>query len=201
MKHLIATALSLLVLSAPSLALSQQADQPKYRPGDWWKVKTEFQVKNSSRNEGCQDSYAEWLVKIDEKGLARLYGINDGKEIEATCDTVMAWIFGANESRRLKFPLSAGQTWTHRYERRPGRRTIQVDAHYKIHGWEKVQTPKGIFEAVKISGSAEWISGAGQENFNKWIEYYAPAKGIVFSESETAATKRKVMLVDFKVSP
>jgi hypothetical protein len=201
MKYSIVTAFTVLILSAPSLGLSQQADQPRYRHGDWWRVKTDFEAKVSSRNEGCQDSYAEWVVKIDEKGLAQLYGMNDGKEVLATCDAVLGWVFGVNESKSLKFPLSVGKTWTHQFERRPVRRTIRIEAHYKVIGWEKVQTPKGSFDAFKISGSANWVTGAGQEGFNNWTEYYAPAvKAIVLSESETVSTKRKVTLIDFNVS-
>jgi hypothetical protein len=67
--------------------------------------------------------------------------------------------------------------------------------------WEKVETPKGTFEAFKIVGAAKWITVRGDQQFNNWTEYYSPlVKGIVLSESETATTKRKVMLVDFNVS-
>ena len=188
-------------LFVPRFALSQQADQPKYKPGDWWKVKTEFEAKGSSRNEGCQDSYKEWLAKIDEKGLARLYGISEGKEVESICDSVLGWVFGVNESKSLKFPLSVGQTWIHRYERRMGRRTISVESQYNVVAWEKVQTPKGTFEAFKITGAAQWFTPRGDPGFNNWTEYYAPkVKAIVLSESETVATKRNVMLLDLNVS-
>jgi hypothetical protein len=189
------------ILSLSDFALSQQADQPKYKHGDWWKVKTEFEAKVSSRNPGCQDSYKEWVARIDEKGLAHLYGIDGGKEVEAICDAVMGWVFGVNDSKSLKFPLSVGQTWTHRYDRPSGRRTIWVEPQYKVTAWEKVETPKGTFEAFKIVGAAKWITVRGDQQFNNWTEYYSPlVKGIVLSESETATTKRKVMLVDFNVS-
>ena len=188
-------------LSTTGAALSQQANQPKYKPGEWWKVKTEFEAKISSRNEGCQDSYKEWLAKIDDQGLAHLYGINGVKEVESSCDTVMGWVFGINESKRLNFPLSVGQTWTHRYAHGSARRPTWIEPQYKVAAWEKVQTPKGTFEAFKIVGKAEWVTGRGDQAFNNWTEYYAPSvKAIVFSESETAATKRKVTLVDFNVS-
>ena len=189
------------VLSAPFFALGQEAEQPKYKHGDWWKVRTEFEAKTSSRNEGCQDSYKEWLAKIDEKGLAHLYGIDGGKEVESICDAVLGWVFGVNESKALKFPLSVGQTWTHRFERTFGKRTIRIEPQYKVTAWEKVQTPKGTFEAFKITGAAKWATPRGDELFNNWTEYYAPAvKAMVLSESETVATKRKVMLIDFNVS-
>ena len=192
---------ALAILLTPYFALSQQADQPKYKHGDWWRVKTEHEVKVSSRNEACQDSYKEWLVKIDEKGLAHLYGISDGKEVESICDSVLGWVFGVNESKSLKFPLSVGQSWTHRFERTIGRRTIRIEPQYKVTAWEKVETPKGTFDAFKIVGAAQWVTPAGNHNFNNWTEYYSPAvKAIVLSESETVASKRKVMLIDFNVS-
>jgi hypothetical protein len=189
------------IILMPYFVFGQQADLPQYKRGDWWKVKTEFEAKVSSRNEGCQDSYKEWIVKIDEKTLARLYGINEGKEVESICDAVLGWVLGTNESKRLKFPLSVGQTWTHRFERRIGKRSISVEPQYKVTAWEKVETPKGTFEAFKITGAAKWVTPGGGQNFNNWTEYYSPAvKAMVLSESETVATKRKVMLIDFNVS-
>lgn len=191
----------LTLLMAPNFALSQQAAQPIYKNGDWWKVKTEFEAKVSSRNEGCQDSYKEWIVRIDGQGLANLFGVNDGQEVAATCDGVLGWVFGVNRSKALKFPLSVGHTWTHRYERGGGRRTIWVEPQYKVAAWEKIQTPMGAFEAFKIVGTANWVTPRGDQLFNNWTEWYSPAvKAIVLSESETAATKRKVMLVDFNVA-
>ena len=201
MKTLTIALFTFAILSVPHFALSQQADQPTYKTGDWWKVRTEFEAKVSSRNEGCQDSYKEWVVKINQKGLAHLYGISDGKEVESICESVLGWVFGVNESRFLKFPLSVGQTWSHRYERGSGRRTIWVEPQYKVTAWEKVQTPKGTFEAFKILGAAKWVTGRGDHLFNNWTEWYAPAvKAIVLLTSDTATTKRKVMLVDFNVS-
>jgi lipoprotein-anchoring transpeptidase ErfK/SrfK len=164
-------------------------------------VKAEHEVKVSSRNPACQDSYKDWLVKIDKNGRAHLYGINDGKETESVCDSVLGWVFGVNESKFLKFPLSVGQTWTHRFERTTGKRTIRIEPQYKVAAWEKVQTPKGTFEAFKIVGAAEWATPRGDQNFNKWTEYYSPTvKAMVLSEIETVASKRKVMLVDFNMS-
>jgi hypothetical protein len=203
MKTLSATMFTTLaILSVPYFALSQQTDQPKYKQGDWWRVKSEHEVKVSSRSASCQDSYKEWLVKIDERGLARLYGISDIKEVESSCDSVLGWVFGVNETKMLKFPLSVGQTWTHMYERAVGKRTIRVEPQYKVTAWEKIQTPKGTFEAFKIIGAAKWwAQGRGDYNFNNWTEYYSPAvKAIVLSEVETVASKRKVMLIDFNVS-
>jgi hypothetical protein len=192
---------ALAVLLVPGFVLSQQANQPKYKHGDWWKVRTEFEAKTSSRNEGCQDSHKEWIAKIDEKGLARLYGISAGKEVESVCAAVLGWVFGVNETKVLKFPLSVGQTWMHRYERRIGKRTISVESQYKVVAWEKVETLKGTFETFKIIGAAQWMTPGANQNFNNWTEYYSPTvKAIVLSESETVATKRKVMLVDFNVS-
>lgn len=197
----LATFVGLAILFVPSHAPSQQAAEPKYKHGDWWRVKTEYEAKVSSRNVGCQDSFKEWVVRIDEKGLALLYGADGGKEVGATCDSVLGWVFGVNESKWLKFPLSVGQTWVHRYERRMGRQTIWVEPQYKVAAWEKIQTAKGTFEAFKIAGSAQWVSPRGDQLFNNWTEYYAPAvKAIIFYDSETVATKRKVMLVDFNVS-
>lgn len=191
---------TLALLMAPHFALSQQAAQPQYKNGDWWKVKTEFEAKVSARNDGCQDSYKEWIVKIDAQGLANLFGLNELKEVSATCDAVLGWVFGVNQSKALKFPLSVGQTWTHRYERGSGKRTVWVEPQYKVTAWEKVQTPKGTLEAFKIIGTSQWVTPRGDQLFNNWTEYYSPVvKAIVLSESETVATKRKVMLLDFNV--
>ena len=192
---------ALATLLVPYFALSQQAEQPKYVQGDWWKVKSEFEAKVSSRSPGCQDSYKEWVVKIDGQGLAHLYGMDGGKEVEAICDPVLGWVFGVNETKSLKFPLSVGQTWTGRYERASGRRTIWVEPEYKVTGFQKVETPKGTFDAFKIVGAAKWVTGRGDHRFIDWTEYYSPpVKAIVLLQSETPSTKRKVVLVDFNVS-
>lgn len=189
-------------LFAPYFVHGQQADQPTYKHGDWWKLRTDYEAKTSSRNEGCQDSYKDWVVKIGEKGLANLFGINDGKEVRASCESVLGWVFGVNDSKFLKFPLSVGQTWSHRYERGAGRRTVRIEPQYKVVAWEKVQTPKSVLDAFKIEGTSQWVTGRGDHLFNNWTEWYAPAaKAIVLVDSETTNTKRKVMLVDFNVSP
>jgi hypothetical protein len=190
-----------LSLAFPYSAHSQQANEPKYHEGDWWRIKTELEVKDPSRHEGCQDAYKEWHVKIDNAGRAHVYGVDGVKQMEASCNLVLGWVFGISDRKSLRFPLSVSQTWTHSYETGSSRRPTKVKPEYKVLAWEKVQTPKGTFDAFKITGTANWITGRGDDRYSNWTEYYSPkVKAIVLYEGDSTFAKRKVALVDFNLA-
>ncbi len=192
---------ALSMLFDPLFVHAQQANEPRYQEGDWWRVRTELEVKDQSRRGGCQDAYKEWLVKIDKAGLAHVYGMEEANQTEAICNLVLGWVFGVSDRRSLQFPLSVGQTWKHRYTRGSRRRPIVVEPEYKVLAWEKVQTAKGTFDAFKITGEASWFTGRGNHAYAKWTQYYSPkVKAIIRSESESLLAKRKVFLVDFNLA-
>lgn len=59
----------------------------------------------------------------------------------------------------LKFPLSAESTWT-RYDQLRGK-----EIKYSTGQWEKVSTPAGTFDALKVT----------EESLNGFVGWYAPA--------------------------
>ena len=65
---IIVAALTILLL--PYLAYSQKAEAPKYKDGDWWRVKAKVVQKGYSRSGRCDENYSEYLVKW-EKGKPR----------------------------------------------------------------------------------------------------------------------------------
>jgi hypothetical protein len=190
-----------LSLPFPYSAHGQQANEPEYQEGDWWRIKTALEVKDSSRRESCQDAYKEWLVKIEKAGLAHVYGVDEVKQEEASCNLILGWVFGISDRKSLRFPLSVGRTWTHSYETGSRRRPTTVEPKYKVLSWEKVQTPKGKLDAFKITGTAKWVTNRGDDRYSNWTEYYSPkVKAIILYEGDSTAAKRKVELVDFNLA-
>jgi len=176
--------------------------EPVYKDGDWWKVKTE--VKPRRPGWRCHFDYSDYLLEIQE-GKPKLYGIYGTKKEGFDCPEIGDGILG-KITRKLKFPLRVGNSWTHRflYEHITGRESwVTVD--YKVLGRQKVQTPKGMFEVFKLS------SYTTMQTPNTYLEhkatyYYSPkVKAIILRKhitlhSGSLRRERTYTVVDFNVS-
>ena len=89
-----------------------------------------------------------------------------------------------------------GKSWPQRVQQPgPKNKVRYLDIEYKVLSWEKVQTPKGEFEAFKIEVQG-WPGGQVR------TAYYAPkAKGIVSLKTKTpSGVSLSATLLDFHVS-
>ena len=187
---------ALFVLFLPWLAHSQEAEAPIYKEGDWWKVKVE--LKSESTLDRCNLQYPAYLIKI-QKGKPKVFGVSGTNEEEIDCRSVEAQILGTGRrnSLRLKFPLRIGKSWTKQFRR--GRSWIS--AKYEVLGWDKVQTPKGEFEAFKLSRNYEFINRDGDTQKFSETYYYSPkAKAIILLKLKTPRNEITRSLVDYNVS-
>ncbi len=182
-------ALSILLL--PILSYGQQAEAPVYKDGDWWRVRVKFEFKEGSRTGECHEEYSEYLVEM-EQGKPKVFGIS-GKNKEAIDCAFISWeLFNIPDERGyLKFPLTVGSSWSHDFTNRGGRnRTFNLT----VAAWEKVQTPKGEFDAFKIEADIE-----GRPS-NR-VYYYSPkVKANVLFKLTRRIEDRTMTLVDFNVS-
>ena len=175
---------------------------PVYKDGDWWKVKTE---RNGRGGLTCRFHYSDYLLEIQE-GKPKLYGINGTNKEESDCRRIKDQILG-KITRKLKFPLRVGNRWDHNFLWDVWLQyyTSRIRVKYEVLGWERVQIPRGVFEAFKISSYA---TGKSKNAYNQQIEtyYYSPkVKAIILHkhirlrnsqyDRDTTST-----VVDFNVS-
>ena len=177
---------------------------PVYKNGDWWKVKFEWKYDSGINRTICYFDYSEYLLEIQE-GKPKLYGIDGTNKEEAYCREVEDWILGMH-TQKLKFPLSVGDSWNHsvyRLRRRSGQRVF-LEHEYKVLGWEKVQTPMGVFEAFKLSSYLSYHFYHPHWHIGTY--YYSPkVKAIILYRNEehhphTIERDRIGTVVDFNVS-
>jgi len=189
----------------PATRLGPVVKAPVYKNGDWWKVKVE---RKGRAGQSCRFDYSDYLLEI-QKGKPMLYGINGTNKEEFDCPRVEDEILG-KITERLKFPLRVGKRWAHLYKKelgsgyhRAGRRRITVE--YEVLGWESVQTPKGEFEAFKLSSRAAWRTRREYPEQRETYYYSPKIKAIILRKS----TKRGLggherdttnTVVDFNVS-
>ena len=137
------------MVDQPATRVGPVVKAPIYKHGDWWKVKIELKGR---AGRSCTSEYSDYLLEI-QKGKPMLYGINGTNKDEFDCPRVEDKILG-KITRKLKFPLRVGNRWAHRYYRESGGKTVSgrwVTVEYDVLGWERVQTPRGVFEAFKLS--------------------------------------------------
>lgn len=170
--------------SVPFHAFGQEADAPVYKDGDWWRVRVELRwlkppIGDVPRN--CDTAYSEYLVKI-EGGEPRVFGIKTGLEGEKPelidCPVVIANVLGKSKEQlkflqrvELRFPLRPGSTWPY----------PEAPAMYAVGPWEKIRTPKGELNALRIVR----VNQPGWPLVLPVTYYYSPvAKAIVYSRLE-----------------
>lgn len=96
----------------------------------------------------------------------------------------------ATPLERYVFPLTPGQTWNQWVDnfnettRKPGR----INRYVHVLGWDKVSTPAGTFDAVRLRvfmrlDDDEFWRDATQANYLVW---YAPAVGATVREEKDA---------------
>ncbi len=202
MKNVTATlTVVLVVLLLPWLAFSQEARAPVYKDGDWWKVK--YELKSGSPRDSCSWEYSEYIVKI-KKGKPKVYGISGAKQEEFECPGVAARVLGTGSNARenLKFPLRVGNSWKNRFLRSKARRGRGRWHYpeYKVLGWEKVKTPKGEFEAFKLTRFYSAASLRSTREFAATYYYSPKVKAIIFIHSKSHSRERTTTIIDFKVS-
>jgi len=169
---------------------------PVYKDGDWWKVKMEQKGGSGFR---CSSEYSKYLLEI-QKSKPKLYGISGTNKEEFYCPGVVDEILGKT-TRKLKFPLRVGNRWAHRYLREGLERNRLVKVEYKVLGWQKVQTPKGMFETFKLSSYVTFLKNELTETY-----YYSPkVKAIILRKynnlrSGKLRVDRTHTVVDFNVS-
>ena len=159
-----------------------------------------FELKGESLGEGCDWEHSEYLVKI-ENGKPKVYGLSGTKQEEVECPAVEDRVLGRGPSNRfsLKFPLSKGSSWSTRFARRGGRKTRWVNPEYKVRGWERVKTPKGEFEAFKLTRFYSYSARGGTREFAATYYYSPKVKAVISWKSFSPRNERSFTLIDFSV--
>ena len=168
----------------PFHAFAQQADAPGYNDGDWWRVRVELRWLKPPLGDvpkNCDTAYSEYLVKI-EGGEPRVFGIKTGlggeKPELIDCPVVIANVLGKSKEQLkfpqrvdIRFPLRPGSSWSYR----------EAPAMYRAESWEKIRTPKGELNALRIVR----VNQPGWPLVLPVTYYYSPvAKAIVYSRLE-----------------
>ncbi len=192
MKRLFETLIAVLWVFVPlQIAHGQQAEAPVYEDGDWWRVRVEFEHKGFSRSGGiCSENFSEYLVEM-EQGNPKVFGISGNNKEAINCEIISRHLFNIPDDRgHLKFPLTVGSRWSQQWTNKEGRyRTWNLN----VAAWEKVQTPKGEFDAFKIEADL----GGFPINL---VYYYSPkVKANVLFKLTMWREDRTMTLVDFKV--
>ncbi len=76
-----------------------------------------------------------------------------------------------------------------------------IFGNYEVLGWEKVQTPKGEFEAFKLSRNYEVTTRSGDRLKTSETYYYSPkAKAIILLKIKSPRNELTITLIDYNVS-
>jgi hypothetical protein len=183
----------------PYILYGQQAEIPAYRDGEWWRIKREVTRGGGVHVSGvCSEAYPEYLVRMDA-GKRNAFGVKGDQLEPIDCPLIIARVLGEDD---VKFPMRVGLAWSDRRSRQiPGSRPILTDYQYEVKSWEKIQTPKGEFDAFKIVRSFFISSPKGQGRWQSETYFYAPAlKAIVLYIIDEAPIKATTVLVDFNVT-
>jgi hypothetical protein len=97
--------------------------------------------------------------------------------------------------RRFAFPLTPGESWNQWVENRNDttHRAGRINRYGQVGGWEKVSTPAGTFDAIRVRvfmtlDDEEFWRSATRCNYLIW---YAPAVGAVVREDKDAENSEK----------
>jgi len=183
----------------PSEGSGPAAEAPAYRVGDRWvyhgiegfRVKTEWDETREVTAIGPQGI----TIRITQRGAAPM---NATRTEVFTAPGQMA--IGAayvNETRNFSvplqlynFPLAAGKVWNQwvgTYNDMT-RETGQLNRYVRVAGWDKVSTPAGSFDAIRL----EVLMRLDDETFWRWpttcnyAVWYAPAANAVVRENHNS---------------
>jgi hypothetical protein len=163
------------------------ADAPAYRVGDRWvyhgddgfRVKTEWDETHEVTAIGPEGI----IVRITVKGA----GIDVARtELWSAPGQVKVGAVYENQTRRFmepleryEFPLAAGKSWNQwvKSYNEATKETGEINRYVRVGGWDKVTTPAGSFDAVKM----QVLMRLDDETFWRWpttcnyAVWYAPA--------------------------
>jgi len=192
MKRFFATLIAVLCVFVPlQIAYGQQAEAPVYKDGDWWRVRVKFEhLEWYARSGECFEGYLEYLVEMNQ-GKPKVYGLTGTNKEAIDCPLISRQLLNIPDERQyLKFPLTVGGSWSHRFLNFIGKWRYY---DFNVAAWKKVQTPKGEFDAFKIEAGTV----GGDPNR---VYYYSPKVKAIVLLKKIKGNTRAVTLVDFKVS-
>jgi hypothetical protein len=178
--------------STTAVFAQEQAPAPSFKEGDTW----QFNISRKGQIASSTDQNDGMYELSVAQGAVKLYDVNGGQKNEmpiqpdGPTQALLRLVGKSNQRPDLKFPLSAGQTWTYQYETRPAglprdqRRSVEVN----VAGMEQVTTPTGSFKAYKLIKSESWSAGiAGSPTSTTSTFFYSPeARSIVKRVTENS---------------
>ena len=193
-------------LVASGSSSAQQADVPVYRDGDWWRIKIDTVRPTGTSISGPQfGGFPEYIVRF-ESGNPKVFGIRDELSKELDAPPIAAVVLGKPGWRGelIKFPVSVGLTWTDQFQFQPRGVPMRWEqGRYEVQAWEKIKTPRGEFDAYKITMTMTVPTGPKSKGTSRrsTTYYYVPeVKAIVSFHEEGSETNVVSTLVDFNVS-
>ena len=183
----------------PSEGSGPAADTPAYRVGDRWvyhgvegfRVKTEWDETHEVTAIGPEGI----TVRITQNGPPPVNATRT--ELWTAPGQVKVGAAYENETRRFSvplqlynFPLAAGKVWNQWVGTYNDvtRENGQLNRYVRVAGWDKVSTPAGSFDAIRL----EVLMRLDDETFWRWpttcnyAVWYAPAANAVVRENRTA---------------
>jgi hypothetical protein len=152
-----------LALGAWPLQALAAVEAPSFKVGDHW-------VYQETTTKG-QAGFQQVMVDVSVTRVADKYIEIAFKQPDSP-GPVVTQMIGADWSRErsingalvtvnkpLSFPLAEGKTWDINYtEPNPAKlvKSQTFHRHYKVAGWEDVQTPAGTYRALKVECDGEW---------------------------------------------
>lgn len=194
------------ILSAPYSSTAQQAEAPLYRDGDWWRIKVDTVRPTGVSISGPQfGGFPEYIVKI-ESGNAKVFGMRGEASKELDAPPIVSLVLGKPGWRGelIKFPVRVGLSWSDRFQFEPRGLPMRWEqGRFEVQAWEKVNTPKGEFEAFKIVMTMTVPTGPKSKGVSQRTTtyYYAPeVKAIVSFHEQGSETNIVSSLVEFNLS-
>jgi len=194
------------ILSAPYSSSAQQVEAPVYRDGDWWRIKVDTVRPTGVSISGPQfGGFPEYIVKI-ESGNAKVFGMRGEASKELDAPPIVSLVLGKPGWRGelIKFPVHVGLSWADRFQFEPRGLPMRWEqGRYEVQAWEKVNTPKGEFEAFKIIMTMTVPTGPKSKGISQRTTtyYYAPeVKAIVSFHEEGTETNTVSSLVEFNIN-
>jgi hypothetical protein len=195
----------MMILSAPGSSSAQLADAPVYRDGDWWRIKIDTVRPTGVSISGPQfGGFPEYIVRF-ESGNPKVFGIRGELFKEIDAPPIASVVLGKSGWRGelLKFPVRVGVTWSDQFQFQPRGLPMRWEqGRYEVQAWEKIKTPRGEFDAFKITMTMTVPTGPKSKGSSNRITTYhfAPeVKAIVSFQEEGSETNVVSTLVEFNV--